>query len=123
MIKYRIEFEAMTKTTWYILDEVLVYYSPRYNKTLTVPRGYKSDGASGPAVDIPSGAWWVHDWACDGGLWDDGIKMTLWQEAMVLRDILKQEGRWVRAITWPLFTLPYRKMITHGERKLFQIFG
>ena len=36
------------------------YYSKRYNKHVTVPKGYNSDGATG-AIDIYSDAWWIHD--------------------------------------------------------------
>lgn len=78
----------------------LVYTSPRYGKTVTVPKGYRSDGATGPAIDIWSDAWWVHDVLCDRGTWDDGTPCTNWQASAVLADILADEGRWARAIYW-----------------------
>ena len=84
----------------YSAPERIVYFSPRYEKTVTVPKGYLSDGASGPASDIMSNAWWVHDVMCDTGKWDDGTPCTNWQASQVLHDILKSEGRWIRCLTW-----------------------
>lgn len=88
----------------------IVYRSKRYGKTVTVPEDYLSDGASGPASDIWSNAWWVHDWLCGsycgagpkpvGGIWDDGTRLTNWQCSRVLSDILKSEGRWFRSRSW-----------------------
>ena len=48
-----------------------VYYSPRFNRTLTVPTGFYSDGATG-ARDVDTDAWWVHDVICRYGKWDSG---------------------------------------------------
>ena len=93
--------------------EEIVYTSPRYNQTITVPYGYWSDGATG-AIDISgphpvqvgqevfnkSRAWLVHDVLCEYGKWDDGAKVTNWQASMVLKDILKEEGRWFRDFWW-----------------------
>lgn len=81
----------------------LVYVSPRYGRSLTVPKGYKSDGATG-ALDIWSRAWWVHDMACETGQWDDGHPMSNWDASTVLSDILLEEGRWARAVYWWWFT-------------------
>lgn len=75
------------------------YHSKRYNKYLTVPEGYISDGATG-AIDIWSEGFWVHDLACDRGTFDDGTKMNNWQASTILSDILKHEGRWFRARSW-----------------------
>jgi len=77
----------------------IVYYSPRYQKTATVPQGYPSDGATG-GVDIWSEAWWVHDLLCDRGTWDDGTPCTNWQASRVIGDILRSEGRRWRAVGW-----------------------
>jgi len=81
----------------------LVYYSKRYKKHITVPYGYPSDGATG-AIDIDSNGWWVHDVLCDKGVFDDGTPCTNWQASTILSDILREEGRWVRAIYWWPFT-------------------
>jgi hypothetical protein len=95
------------------------YRSTRYGKEKTVPQGYPSDGASGPAMDIWSEGWWIHDALCyypppwpdlctgywdTDGLWDDGEPVTVLQSSTVLHDILLAEGRWFRARTWWLAT-------------------
>lgn len=89
-----------------LLDEI-VYRSPRYNKTITVPKGYRSDGATG-AMDIHSNAWWVHDKLCDTGKWDDDTECTDWQASSVLSDVLKSEKRYFRAFYWKYSTFAYQ---------------
>jgi len=86
-------------TEEYLRKTKLRYYSPRYNRSVTIDVGYYSDGATG-AIDIESNAWWVHDVLCNTGKWDDGTKCTNWQASMVLSDILHDEGRLIRARTW-----------------------
>jgi len=88
----------------YACPAEILYFSERYDKYVTVPKGYASDGASGPASDIYSRGWWVHDVLCDRGKWDDGTRCTNWQASMVLSDILKSERRWVRSKTWLVAT-------------------
>jgi hypothetical protein len=97
--------------------ELIDYLSPRYNKRVIVPVGYWSDGATG-AVDISgphpvqvgpdtvlkSRAWLVHDVLCEFGVWEDGTECNNWQASMVLKDILRTEGRWVRDFWWGLTT-------------------
>ena len=87
----------------YFRDTHLSYYSWRYLKRISVPKGYKSDGATG-AIDIESEGWWVHDKLCDTGKFDDGTPCTNWQASMILKDILKAEGRWFRARSWFIMT-------------------
>jgi hypothetical protein len=82
----------------------IVYFSQRYKKAIIVPEGYWSDGASGPASDIWSNAWWVHDVMCDRGTWENGTKCTNWQASRVLSDILADENRWFRSKTWLVAT-------------------
>lgn len=89
-----------------------VYYCPREfrrtdlktGKTVTVPQGYPSDGASGPANDIWSYGWFAHDVLRDRGTWDDGSRCTAREASRVLRDILLCEGRYARAFIWYPFT-------------------
>jgi hypothetical protein len=94
------------------------YFSERYQKTVTVPYGYWSDGATGatdlsgdhPCMRGPdkiytSQAWWVHDILKEFGVWDDGSVCSNWQASWVLKDILKKEGRRVRDFWWFLATL------------------
>lgn len=87
----------------YILPFVIFYHSKRYYKNITVEKGFESDGATG-ASDIYSKAWWIHDKICETGIWDDGSKISNWQASTILCDVLRGEGRWVRALTWFLPT-------------------
>lgn len=90
----------------------MTYYAPRTitwidKKTgyaVTVPEGYPSDGASGPAVDIYSNGWLFHDVLCDRGTWDNGIPCTPKDCSRVLKDVLNSEGRHIRARTWGFWT-------------------
>jgi len=88
----------------YILRAAFTYYSKRYNKLIAIPEGTISDGASGPAIDIASNAWWIHDLLCVTHRFDDGTRCTAWQASVILGDILKEEGRWIRAPFWTFFT-------------------
>lgn len=87
----------------YRLDAELAYYSARYDKTITVPVGRISDGATG-ALDITSRGWWVHDELCRSGCWDDGTPLSNWQCSQVLQDVLNEEGRRCQAKYWFWFT-------------------
>jgi hypothetical protein len=98
-----IHFERLEDGTYKTLEE-FVYYSKRYDKTVTVPLGFISDGASGPAEDIVSDGWFVHDVLCETYKFDDGSKCSRWQGSMILHDILKSEGRWFRCWSWLLPT-------------------
>ena len=94
-----------------------IYYCPRTfswtdaktGKTVTVVAGYPSDGASG-AIDIFSYGWFAHDVLCDRGTWDDGTACTSRDASRVLKDILKSEGRVVRAFYWGFFTWVHTSM-------------
>lgn len=87
-------YEALTNYT---------YYSARYGKYVFIEDGQVRDGASG-AKDILSDAWWIHDQLCADTVWADSTPCTPMEAAMVLHDILKEEGRVVRCITWPIAT-------------------
>ena len=101
----------------YELSQHIEYYSKRYNRTISVPIGRESDGATG-AKDLEgpikclkdgepfeaSESWWVHDEGCITGKWDDGTPLTNWQLSWVLRDILKSEGHGFRKCTWLFMT-------------------
>lgn len=87
----------------YWSPERIEYYSKRYDKFVIIEKGYGSDGATF-AEDIYSRSWWVHDKLCDEGTWADGTPVTNWQASMVLRDILLDEGRYVRACRWFVWT-------------------
>lgn len=84
----------------YTNEHEFTYHSPRYKKSITVEKGFRSDGASGPAIDIYSKSWWVHDKLCRQGYWDDGGPISCWQASRVMADILKSEGRHIRGFYW-----------------------
>jgi len=83
----------------YRCELTVSYYSERYGKWITVNKGFWSDGATG-VIDVASFAWWVHDVICERWRWDDGSPITVLQSSMVLHDILKAEGRKIRARLW-----------------------
>ena len=87
----------------YVLDEDVKYRSERYQKWVTIKKGYMSDGATG-AIDIKSLGWWVHDKLCETYKWDDETVCTRKQGSRVLADILKAEGRWARSWYWKYAT-------------------
>ena len=97
----------------YRLGAPLRYYSKRYDKFVYIEEGFLSDGASGPANDIASVGWWVHDKLCVTHKWADGTYCSAWQASMVLFDILWDENRYVRAILWSPFTFIWQKSRGH----------
>lgn len=98
-----LDFEILDDGNYRLLSKIR-YHSPRYDKWVTVPVDYISDGASGPAEDIVSEAWWVHDVLCDRWAFDDKTPCSNRQASLVLHDILKSEGRWFRSRSWFLAT-------------------
>lgn len=93
--------------TRYRCERTIVYYSERYGKYITVKQGFWSDGATG-VIDLTSFGWWVHDVICVRWTWDDGTPVTVWQSSMVLHDIMKAEGRSVRARLWGTATYSWQ---------------
>lgn len=91
--------QALLEDGNYQLLEEIVYKSARYGKTITVPVGAISDGATG-AMDITSRSWWVHDELCRRGTWDDGSKISNWECSQILQDILVEEGRYWQSKRW-----------------------
>ena len=94
-----LNFHYDTDKKTYVLDDPVSYYSKRYHVMIVAEAGFPSDGASGPAEDIVSLGWWIHDWLCAKNLF------TGWQRSMILHDILLEEGRWFRARSWFVATL------------------
>jgi len=81
------------------------YRSPRFNQYVTVPKGYKSDGATG-AVDLETDAWGFHDVLCDRGTWDDGAELSNFTASIVLFDVLRRDGISLRrSLGWLFMTL------------------
>lgn len=83
----------------YRVKRNLMYYSPRYNKNIKVFTGDVSDGAT-CAPDINSFGWLFHDELCATGKFADGSECTNLQASAVLSDIMSEEGRWFRRVTW-----------------------
>ncbi len=100
----------------YKLCKAKSYYSKRYGKTVFMREGFLSDGATG-AIDVKGSvevfdtwdndkiiqvslSWLVHDKLCNEGVFSDGARCTNVQASTILSDILKSEGRWVRALYW-----------------------
>jgi len=83
----------------YILRETITYRT-RYGKDITAPEGFHCDGASGIACDIDSRSWKFHDWMYYYGRFDDGSRISFNQAQVILKDILEEEGRWFRAMSW-----------------------
>lgn len=113
MVGYELHYKTEIidgKYVYILLDEI-DYYSPRYGKWVIVEGGYRSDGASGPAPDLASWSWWVHDKVCDTGMFADGTKCSNWQGSMMLYDILKAEGRPGRAVAWAAATFVWRAVV------------
>lgn len=107
MKNYPVRIDYIFNPEWekpYRLQTPIVYYSERYNKFVTCQIGMESDGASGPAEDIASISWLIHDSLCGRGTWDDGTPCTGFQRSQVLHDILLEEKRWIRAKRWRFWT-------------------
>lgn len=101
---------------WYRLREEVRYISHRYgDRTITCPKGMVSDGASGPAEDIISKSFFIHDRVRTTRKWDNGDKCTNRQASFVLRDILLKEGRYVRACTWWIATFCWGYIVEAAE--------
>ena len=85
-----------------------VNYQYKHGKTIFIKKGTRSDGATGPALDIPSLSWWVHDIMIERGTWDNGDTITKTEEALVISKILMKEHRYFRSIYWGVSTFIYR---------------
>ena len=94
----------------YVCTERFVYYSKRYNRSVTVEKGFPSDGATG-AIDIgalyktgarhkKTAAWFVHDKICVTGKWDDGTLIDNWTASTIIGDILWADNYKIRAVVW-----------------------
>lgn len=92
-IQYKVVGDGYTVTKKYI------YYSRRYNRFITIPYGFYSDGATG-ACDVDSDGWIVHDHICRYAVWDDGTKIDNWTASTVLGDTLWRDGFKFRSVSW-----------------------
>lgn len=83
----------------YKVLENIGYYSERYDNWIVVNKGDKSDGAT-CAPDLDSFGWIFHDELCSSGMFENHVKCTNLQASSVLSDIMAEEGRWFRRVTW-----------------------
>ena len=106
----------------YELLEAHTYFSPRYNRSVTCPKGMFSDGATGfidlGTDNIMARVWnwfrkhihhlsntacpewfFVHDQICVTGKFDDGTLIDNWTASTVAGDILWADG-------WRLWSVP-----------------
>jgi len=100
--KYLVDKEGEPDKPYLLLEDI--HYMSRYGHEVYVPAGRRSDGATG-AFDIISNSWWIHDELCNNGCFQDAFICTNLMASTVLSDVLKSEGRWIRARYWFLFTL------------------
>lgn len=91
--------KSRKKEGWWECRRDFSYFSPRYREWVRIRKGQERDGATG-AIDIVSSAWWIHDQLCADGVWASKEKISAWQAAAVLSDVLHAEGFWARAIYW-----------------------
>lgn len=84
----------------YEVAKQFVFYSPRYNRHLTIPKGMYSDGATCARNLKNTDAWLVHDHICRYAVWDDGTKIDNWTASTVLADELWSDGYKIEAFTW-----------------------
>lgn len=102
----------------------LVYYSDMFNRSITIPAGRKSDGATGARDlgvketgwrglwargvqyvlksygSVETEAWWVHDELCNTGCWDDKTRISNFICSTVLAVILYKDGYRKESIYW-----------------------
>jgi len=112
-LAYEMPIEVLGPHSYQVLED-MPYFSPRYQKTVLVKAGFRSDGATG-ATDIITRGWIFHDWFTDDtdqkprwfpllGKWTDGTRPTRWESSSVLYDCLLEDGYWIRAWPWRIGT-------------------
>jgi len=87
-------------------------YCARYDKWVSLPQDYHSDGASGTASDVGT-AWLWHDRLCEVRKWEDGSEASAWQASAFLKDCLAEEGRPWRSNAWALATYFWQRARGH----------
>ena len=127
----------------YELLEAHTYFSPRYNRSITCPKGMWSDGATG-FIDLGadklmariwnwfrkrihhvstkvSPEWFlVHDQICYTGKWDDGALIDNWTASTVAGDILWSEGWrfWSVPVWWATYLFGGGEARKNGMRRI-----
>ena len=100
---YIVEYKDRDGKAMYVTTVELRYYSYRYSNWVVCAKYFTSDGATG-AYDIDSFGWLFHDELCNTGTFHDNVKCTNWQASQVVSDILRNEKRYFRSITWKYAT-------------------
>lgn len=92
---------------YYRLEKEYTYYSPKYDKFITVEAGVY-DGATWAFDTVPvegnPPSWLVHDQICNNPFWDDGSPISAWEAANVLSEILEANNYLIRSQTWKYAT-------------------
>ena len=73
----------------------IVFRTGRYEKTVTVPKGFLSDGATG--VSELGKGFFIHDWLFFAGRFDDGSRCEFEQANRIYEDYLRTTGYSIRA--------------------------
>ena len=92
------------KTLGYQVTSHKSYYSKRYGKNIEIHPGEIYDGATF-AKDVNTFAWLFHDVLKRDQCFSDGSHCGNYKASMILRDILIEDGRDVRAVYWFVGTL------------------
>ena len=98
----------------YEITKELCYFSRRYKKLITIPEGFKCDGASG-VPNIGNG-WKFHDWLFYKGTFDDSTRCSFHQANIILGDVLKDEGHRWRSKIWYLGTTLFARKAWKQQR-------
>jgi len=79
-----------------ILAEDISFYSKRYGKRTTAPKGFNCDGASG-VKDTKEKCYRIHDWNFFCAFWDDGSQMSFEEANDNYTDLLLEKSHWFYA--------------------------
>jgi len=77
-----------------ILEADYSFYSKRYGKRTTAPKGFRSDGATG-VRDTKEKCYRIHDWNYFAAVWDDGTPMSFEESNHNYTDLLREKGHWI----------------------------
>ena len=81
-----------------VLEADFPFYSERYDKTTTAPKGYQCNGADW-VYDTKEKLYRIHDWDFEVAMWDDGSDMSFEEANNNYTDLLAQTGYTIFAIT------------------------
>lgn len=107
MARYSVDYEGDEEQP-YVLDSRIEYMCERYQKLVVVECGVRSNGADYAIDLVDSEAWWIHDELCKTGKFSDGSKCSNWQASVIIHDVLKRDGHWIRAKYWGSLTFIFR---------------